>query len=190
MPANAMNPVAPMNSMAPMSPMNELPSRYLSWRGGVPQGSPASPLQEVSMRSSNGAGRWSPENRGPGLPPPNEWCLCLLSGPLHSPCSPASGPAGGKGPPGLPAFSDSGPTPSGAATALMTSWTGQAIPQRLQNTGTVSPAPGPRAESPAVPPARHPRPCPAAGAAVWAAWGQPPMSRSAPPVLGLARPME
>lgn len=36
---NSMNPVTPMNSMAPMSPMNELPSRYLSWWGGVgPQG--------------------------------------------------------------------------------------------------------------------------------------------------------
>lgn len=49
---NPMNPVAPMNSMAPMSPMNELPSRYLSWWGGVgPHGHPRlSPPGGLSMR--------------------------------------------------------------------------------------------------------------------------------------------
>lgn len=53
-PVNSMNPVTPMNSMAPMSPMNELPSRYLSWWGGVgwgPKGVLVPPsLQEASMR--------------------------------------------------------------------------------------------------------------------------------------------
>lgn len=99
------------------------------------------------------------------------------SPPLSAP--PSLRPSRWEGAPGQPALSNSGPTPSGEATALMTSWTGQAILQPHQTTGIAIPAPGPRAASPAVPPAPHPHPCPAAGGAVWAAWGQPPTSRSA-----------
>ena len=74
----------------------------------------------------------------------------------------------------------SGPTRSGVATALMTSWTGQATPQHLQTTGMASPAPEPQAGSRAAPPALHLHPCLAAAEVAWAAWGWPVMSRWAP----------
>lgn len=105
--------------------------------------------------------------------------VCLLSWLLQQfsphPAPPSFRPSRWEGAPGRAAFSNSGPTPSGEATALMTSWTGQATLQTLQTTGIAIPAPGPQAASPAP----HPHPCPAAGEAVWAAWGQPPTSRSA-----------
>lgn len=75
---------------------------------------------------------------------------------------------------------DSGPTRSGVATVLMTSWTGRATPQHLRTTGMASPAPEPQAASRVAPPALRLHPRPAAAGVVWAAWGWPVTPRWAP----------
>ncbi|XP_054097356.1 BAR/IMD domain-containing adapter protein 2-like 2 isoform X4 [Callithrix jacchus] len=145
------------------------PSASLAPRARAPTPLASGRAAAGAAGAPGGSVPWSPTLRAPTThccaSPPGTWWRCWCPRPRT-----AGSTASWRARPH--------PTHSGAATASMTSWTGQATPQHPRSTGMVSPAPAPQVGCRAVPLALHLHPCPAAAAAAWAARGWPLMSRN------------